>query len=367
MSAQDGGRAGPGDRDPRSSHPYHMYDAIRAQPAVFARVAREAPQPAERFAEIASGCERLHLAGTGTSFHAAELGEHLLREAGVGASVRAWRAFDFALYGPDLSPADAVIVVSHRGTKRYSRAALARARRAAAPTALITGEDGGDDADADVVFRTVPGERSSAHTVSFTGSVAALAALASRFGGVADDLPERSVPAALEAALGLEDRMDAMARAHAGRRRIWLAGGGPAATAAREIALKIKETSYLQAEGMATETLLHGPFQCAEAEDLFVLVAPSGPGQARTRELADAVRAIGASLLVVGDETAETVAGADAPCITVPTLPEPLGALACIVALQLFTYHLALVRGTDPDGFRLEDPRFARASAAVEL
>jgi len=344
-----------------------MYEAIQAQPAAFARLAREATQPAERFAEIASGCARLHLAGTGTSFHAAELGEHLVRAADARTAARAWRAFDFALYGPDLSPADAVIVVSHRGTKRYSRAALARARRAGAPTALITGEDGGDDADADVVFRTVPGERSSAHTVSFIGSVAALAALASRVGGGTDDLPESCVPAALEAALGLEDRMGALARAHAGRRRIWLAGGGPAATAAREIALKIKETSYLQAEGMATETLLHGPFQCAEEEDLFVLIAPSGPGQSRTAELTDAVRAIGASLLVVGDETAEMVAGADASRVAVPTLPEPFGALACIVALQLFTYHLALERGTDPDGFRLEDPRFARASAAVEL
>ncbi|WP_287518038.1 SIS domain-containing protein [Okeania sp. SIO2C2] len=53
------------------------------------------------------------------------------------------------------------------------------------------------------------------------------------------------------------------------QRRIWLVGGGQNAITAYEIALKIKETSYLQAEGMSIETMLHGPFQCTETEDLF--------------------------------------------------------------------------------------------------
>src|SRR3712207_8664690 len=53
-------------------------------------------------------------------------------------------------------------------------------------------------------------------------------------------------------------------RSHVGHRRIWLVGGGPSAVTAEEVALKIKETSYLQAEGMSTETMLHGPFQRSE-------------------------------------------------------------------------------------------------------
>src|SRR5918995_2904975 len=77
----------------------------------------------------------------------------------------------------------------------------------------------------------------------------------------------------------------------------------PSAVTARETALKIKETSYLQAEGMATETMLHGPFQCVEADDLFILVAPAGAAQERTLEIAELVEEIGGACLVVGDGT----------------------------------------------------------------
>jgi len=370
-----------------------MYDAIRAQPAAFGPVVSESREPARRFASaLGAGARgpgsgpRLHLVGTGTSFHAAEIGEHLVRAAG-GPPARAWRSFDFALYGPELDPGDAVVVVSHRGTKRYSRAAVDCARQAGCATALVTGQAGGaadegtDRAgapgtllkEADVVFRTVPQEHSSAHTVSFTGAVAALAALAAETGTreLAPDLLEQGVPDALRGALGSEAAAAALARRHARRRRIWLAGGGPSATVAREIALKIKETSYGQAEGMATETLLHGPFQCSEPADLFVLVAPAGRAQERTAAVARAVGALGAHLLVVGDASAERIADASGPAsaahLPVPELPEPLSALACTVALQLLTYHLALERATNPDGFRLEDRRFARASELVRL
>jgi glucosamine 6-phosphate synthetase-like amidotransferase/phosphosugar isomerase protein len=74
---------------------------------------------------------------------------------------------------------------------------------------------------------------------------------------------------------------------------------------------------------------------------------------------------------VVGDESAERIAEASGPAsaahLSVPALPEPLSALTCTAALQLFTYHMALERATNPDGFRLEDPRFARASELVRL
>ena len=78
---------------------------------------------------------------------------------------------------------------------------------------------------------------------------------------------------------------------------------------AEEVALKIKETSYLQAEGMSTETMLHGPFQCVESDDLFVLVAPAGAAQERTLEVAEIVDEVGGVRLVVGDATADVTRG----------------------------------------------------------
>ena len=357
----------------RDSHPYHMHDAMLAQPEAFVRTVEHNEAAFEEFASRIASCERVFLAGIGTSHHAALVGEHLMRAYGGGPDVRATHSFDLALYGPELRAGDCLVAVSHRGAKRYTALALERAREIGCPTALITGEGGLGEGRADAVFRTVAQEESSAHTVSYTSAVAVLALLAGRLGyqrtGVTtlpDDLLRERVPGALRTALGTERDVAVLASQHVGRRRIWLLGGGPSAVTATETALKIKETSYLQAEGMPTETMLHGPFQCVEAEDLFVLIAPSGAARGRTLEVAELVGEVGASCVVVGDDTTEAPRVA-ADMLTVPEVPEPFSALSCLVPLQLFSYHLALERGTNPDSFRVDDPRFARADVSARL
>src|SRR5919112_5194210 len=341
----------------RNSHPYHMYDAILAQPEAFVRVVERNEAAVDEFASLIASRRRIFLAGIGTSHHATQVGEHLVRAYGGDPDVRAVHSFDLALYGPELRPDDCLVAVSHRGAKRYTALALEKAREMGCPTALVTGEGGGGEGRADAVFRTVAQERSSAHTISYMGAVAVLAWLAGRLGyhrtgsTLPDELLEKQIPGALLAALGLEEPVEALAREHVGRRRIWLLGGGPSAVTATETALKIKETSYLQAEGMPTETMLHGPFQCVEADDLFVLIAPSGTARDRTLEVAELVEEVGASYIVVGDETTEARPSA-AGVLRVPEVPEPFSALTCLVPLQLFAYHLALARGTNPDSFR---------------
>jgi glutamine---fructose-6-phosphate transaminase (isomerizing) len=356
----------------RERHPFHMYDAILSQPEAFASVLGRNEAAVDEFAAGASSCGRLFIVGIGTSYHAARIGEHLFREYGGGIDVRAVHSFDFALYGPDLAPGDCVVGVSHRGTKRYTAQALRSAREAGCRTALVTGE-GTVSVEAGAVFRTVAQERSSAHTVSYTTAVAVLANLAWRVGyhrtgseAVGEDLLREELPVALHEALGAEEQVEQLAREHVRRRRIWLLGGGPSAVTAEEVALKIKETSYLQAEGMSTETMLHGPFQCVEAEDLFVLVAPSGAAQERTLEVAELVDEVGGACLIVGDGTVDPLRERRR-FLGVPGVPEPLSALTCLVPLQLFAYYLALARGTNPDSFRAEDPRFARADVSGRL
>jgi glucosamine--fructose-6-phosphate aminotransferase (isomerizing) len=351
----------------RVGHPFHMYDAIFAQPEAFVRVLVKNGTAVDEFAAGASSCERLFFAGMGTSYHAARIGEHLLREYGGGLDVRAIHSFDFALYGPELTPGDCVVALSHRGTKRYTARALERAVESGCRTALVSGEGGSVQTDA--VFRTVAQERSAAHTVSYTAAISVLAHLAGRIGyhrtgseTLTVAFLRNELPAALGTALGTEERVEALAREHVGRRRIWLIGGGPSAVTAEEVALKIKETSYLQAEGMSTEAMLHGPFQCVEAEDLFVLIAPAGAAQERTLEVAELVAEIGGACLVVGDGPPERT-----DSLAVPEVPEPFSALTCLLPLQLFAYHLALARGTNPDSFRVDDPRFARADVSGRL
>ena len=123
-------------------------------------------------------------------------------------------------------------------------------------------------------------------------------------------------------------------------------------------------TSYLQAEGMATETLIHGPLLCASAEDLFVLVAPYGAMRERTLELARLVEEIEAPCLIVGNGSG---APEGARPLDVPSASEPFSALVCLLPLQLFAYELALARGTNPDSFRMQDPRFPRLRERVRL
>jgi len=354
----------------RNSHPYHMYDAMLAQPEAFATTIERHRDAVDELASRVASCERIFLAVIGTSHHATLVGEHLIRAYGGGPDVRAVHSFDLALYGPELRQEDCLVAVSHRGAKRYTALALEQAREKGCPTAIITGEGGSGEGRADAVFRTVAQEMSAAHTVSYTSAVAVLALLAGRLGyhrtgstTVPDELLQDELPGALRSALGTEEEVAKLAREHVGRRRIWLVGGGPSAVTATETALKIKETSYLQAEGMPTETMLHGPFQCVEADDLFVLIAPSGVARERTLEIAELVEEVGATYLIVGDETTETRPAA----VAVPEVPEPFSTLTCLVPLQLFTYHLALARGTNPDSFRVDDPRFARADVSGRL
>ena len=119
---------------------------------------------------------------------------------------------------------------------------------------------------------------------------------------------------------------------------------------------------------MQAEAMLHGPFQSTEADDLFVLIAPAGAAQERTLELAGAAQQIGAPWVLVDDGTAEPAGAAEATArLVVPPVPEPFSALTCLVPLQLFAYHLALARGTNPDVFRTDDERFARVRASVRL
>jgi glucosamine--fructose-6-phosphate aminotransferase (isomerizing) len=356
-----------------------MHDAILAQPDAFVASIQQNTSALDRLAQRLAQAGRLFLVGIGTSYHAAQIGEYLLRDYAPEIDARAVHAFDFALYGPRLRPTDAVLAISHRGNKRYSLAALVRAHEHGVFTALITGT--GETADtqhAELALRTTANERSSAHTISYTTAIGLLAALATRLGvsqanggpGLAANYLDETLPALLRQALGTEPQMRELARRFVTRRRIWLAGAGPSGVTAHEIALKIKETSYLQAEGMSTETMLHGPFQASEADDLFCLIAPAGPGQERTRTLLEEVGAIGAPALVVTDgidATGETGGTSATELCTVPAVPEPFAALTCLIPLQLFAYWLALACDTNPDGFRLEDPRFARARQLVQL
>jgi glucosamine--fructose-6-phosphate aminotransferase (isomerizing) len=353
---------------PRSA----LYQTIHSQPQVVRDVlAGLAPQSLQAAEGLASA-ERVWLAGTGTSSHAAVVGEHLLRAAGMDAY--ATTLFDFVTYPRPLRQGDALIVISHRGSKRYGRPAIERAREAGIPVVGLTGHDSPMEGPG-IVLQTAPQERSSAHTASYMGNLTALALIATELGARrgADVGELRAalvrLPELIEALLAREDDVRPVAALLAEAGRMTLIGAGPNAVTAREGALKVKESSYLTAEGLELETALHGALPAVTRDDLAVVIAARGPALARTGDAARALGLIGAHLMVVADERAlpELPLPEGAIPFTFGAVPEPVSPLLAVVPLQLLAAFTAELRGTDPDSFRGDDPVYKRAHDSYGL
>jgi glucosamine--fructose-6-phosphate aminotransferase (isomerizing) len=347
-----------------SGHPFHMHDAIYAQPGALRLVGRGNERPLAEAAGRLREASSVRVTGVGTSWHAALIGELMLARVGrLGVRARAIHAFDLVEYGPPAAEPTVTIVVSHRGTSRYARQALEQARTGGGGIA-VTGKASDGLAAADVVLRTVEAEASRAHTVSYTSALALLALLAAEVGGDADFRHAvDGLPDHVALLLGQESWED-LAKRFAGRRRYWFVGGGPNMATALEGALKMGETNHATALGLPSEQFLHGAWGALTAEDLLVLVAPPGAARARAVDVARVAGAVGAPVLAVVGEGDREIAALAAETIELAEVPELLSPLLAVVPLQLLAYHLAVAAGSNPDTMRAEEPPYARALAS---
>jgi glucosamine--fructose-6-phosphate aminotransferase (isomerizing) len=348
---------------PRPGHPYHMHDAIYAQPGALRLLTRGQGTTLAAAAERLGEASHVWLAGVGSSWHAALAGELLLsRVGGLGRRARAVHAFELVEYWDD--PGAAVVTVSHRGTSRYVRAALARGRAGGGATVAITGK-GTDGLDAEHVLRTVEQEPSGCHTVSYTAAVAMLAALAAAVGHDDETAHQLDAIPDLVAMLLGQEAWEELAARFSGRRRYWFVGAGPNTATAYEAALKLSEAAWRPAIGMGCEQFLHGPFAALEPDDLVVLIAPPGVSHARCHDVARATAAIGAPLVALVAEDDREIAPLAAETIAVPAVTELLSPIVAVVPLQLFAYHLAVKVGANPDAMRAEQAAYADARRAA--
>jgi glucosamine--fructose-6-phosphate aminotransferase (isomerizing) len=292
-----------------------MEQAIDSQPAELRRLLADVGA-VRAVAERIAG-RRIFVIGTGTSFHAANQGAYLLRLA--GADALAVPAADSVLWGPAPTSGDVLLVLSHRGTKRYASEALARARR----DGVIAFSIGGIGSGADL--ETVAQERSGTFTVSHLGALIRLAQLVRALGA---GLELEAVPEAVAAVIeGPSPGVGLPARG------LDFVGAGPNQWTAAEGALKAREAAQLFTSAYAVEQLLHGPGFALEDRDALVCLDGGGAGSERLAELSAAIESRGAPV----HRFAQTALG------------EPLSIFPLTVIVQRIALDFATLLGTDPD------------------
>ena len=313
-----------------------MYETMASQPSELARLLTDTA-PVDAAASRIRGAKRILLAGTGTSWHAANHAVWLLREAGVEAA--AVQAMDAALYGLQTGDGDAVLVMSHRNTKRFSSQVLEQQHGSADVPVVVIGGRGSPEVDVE----TVEQERCAAFTASHVGALMRVAQLARALGAPMDGLED--VPEAVESALARTIGVTAPPRL------LELIGAGPNQWTAAEGALKIRETSRVATEGLSVEQFFHGPSVAVDERDALVCLDGGGPGAERLRAVAAAAEQCGARVQVLS-ETA---------------LGEALSIFPLTVYVQRIALELAEDLGADPDAFGYDVPGRKKAWTALTL
>lgn len=290
------------------------------------------------------------LTGCGTSFFAARLAAAHLAEA--GRPVPAVQAFEL-LRAPRLAAhGDLIVALSHSGSTAAVLDLLARAREEHLPTLLITGfPESAAAGMADAVAATGYAEELSwCHTISFTlASLTALGVVHTLDGAnpAAPDLD--GVAQGIEAALARRDDIRSLASTVASATSVWLLGAGPTEPLAHEFGLKLCEAAYIPAQPLELEQFFHGYVPAMEPGAAVIAALPA---DVRTRrdDLRRVAEIVGLHLI--------DIAGLVGPG------GAPVSAWAQAAALQLLTFEVSAVRGTDPDHLRREDPMYLAARRA---
>jgi glucosamine--fructose-6-phosphate aminotransferase (isomerizing) len=325
---------------------------IASEPEVFADVLARTP-PLQLDPE-----RRLIFSGIGTSLHAARVAASWATQLTRGAMrAAAIDAHDLALREP-LVGGEQVVVISHRGYKRYPTAALRKAREHGAATIAVVGRDAPEQ-PADQVVRTCGNESAGTFSVSYLASLAALGAIVSSLdatGSFAAALAE--VPRALEETIA-EPAPVAIARRIVEREPLLLVGFGVDHVTVDEAALKIKEGAWLWAEGMSTEFSLHGTPAAYRPGQGAIVVLPGEDDGGRTESLLELLAGIGLEVVTCGSEPEAQLRFA--------STPSPLRPTVAVVAFQRLTAELARLRGTDPDTLHGDRDPWREAMTSVTL
>jgi glucosamine--fructose-6-phosphate aminotransferase (isomerizing) len=315
--------------------------------------------------------ERLILTGCGTSYHAALVGEYLIEEL-ARIPVEVEYASEFRYRNPPIDRNTVVIAITQSGETADTLAALRESKRKGHPTLALCNMVGSTiarEADGGVYLHAGP-EIGVASTKAFTSQVTVLAMLALFLGRMRHlSSPQgtrmiqelRDLPDAVRATLNCHDNVRAIAERYFRVNNFLYLGRQSLFPVALEGALKLKEISYIHAEGYPAAEMKHGPIALVDADTPSVFLVPRGVVFEKVMSNLEEIKARGGPVIAVASEGDEEVAERADDVIYVPDVPEYLQPLITVVPLQLLAYHIALLRGCDVD-----KPRNLAKSVTVE-
>jgi glucosamine--fructose-6-phosphate aminotransferase (isomerizing) len=319
-----------------------------------------------------ANAKRIIIAACGTSWHSALIGEYIIEEL-ARIPVEVEYASEFRYRNPILGPQDVVLVISQSGETADTRAAAELAKERGALVYGIVNVVGSSIArltDAGSYIHCGP-EIGVASTKAFTAQVTVLTLMAlsiaqkrgtitqSRMRDVLTEL--ESIPSKIEKVLQLNDYIKTIAEQYKDARNFLYLGRGYNFPVALEGALKLKEISYIHAEGYPAAEMKHGPIALIDEEMPVVVVATKDSIYEKVISNIQEVKARKGKVIAIvaeGDQEIKKVADY---CIEIPNTIEPLTPLLSVIPLQLLSYHIAVMRNCDVD-----QPRNLAKSVTVE-
>ncbi|MHC8404979.1 MULTISPECIES: glutamine--fructose-6-phosphate transaminase (isomerizing) [unclassified Pseudomonas] len=360
---------------------HFMLKEIHEQPAVVQRtlegrlspngvlVQAFGPQAAELFAKV----RNVQIVACGTSYHAGMVARYWLEElAGIPCQVEV--ASEFRYRKVVVQPDTLFVTISQSGETADTLAALRNAKELGFLASLAICNVGISSLvrESDLTLLTQAGrEIGVASTKAFTTQLVGLLLLTLSLGQVRGTLAEgveatlveelRRLPTRLGEALAMDSTVEKIAELFAEKNHTLFLGRGAQFPVAMEGALKLKEISYIHAEAYPAGELKHGPLALVDNDMPVVTVAPNNELLEKLKSNLQEVRARGGELIVFADEQAGMTNGEGTHVVHMPHIHDILSPILYTIPLQLLSYYVAVLKGTDVD-----QPRNLAKSVTVE-
>ncbi|OFU52944.1 glutamine--fructose-6-phosphate transaminase (isomerizing) [Aerococcus sp. HMSC10H05] len=356
----------------KGTYPYYMIKEIDEQPAVMRRIIQEYTNDNneltvdQEIIDAIKASDRIYIIGAGTSMHAGLVGKNIIEKM-VNIPVEVHVASEFAYNMPVLSEKPFFIYLTQSGETADSRQVLVQTNKLGYKSLTITNVKGSTlsrEADYTLLLHAGP-EIAVASTKAYTGQIAVMAVLAEAlrrdlgFEAQFDMEYELSIIAnAIQVIIDDKDEIHELAtELFTDKASAFYIGRGIDYEVSREAALKVKEISYIQAEGFASGELKHGTISLIEDGTPVIGVITQENTAAHSRGNIEEVRSRGANTLIISMEGLDR----EGDDIVIPAVEPLLSALVSVIPTQLLAYYASLDRGLDVD-----KPRNLAKSVTVE-